>query len=88
MEYDTVLGQTVNPQPLDLHICNETDVFFEPVKHQTSFIPALKAFAYCIDDIDDIELWGNFDSGIASVIQVRLVACSGSDTCKPKEEID
>ena len=43
--------------------------------------------AYCMD-LGDQELWGNYESGIARVLQLRVVRCNGSPTCKTNKEID
>ena len=73
---------------LGLHICNDDDAFYEPVFHQKEFIPVFLSRALCFDSIDDIELWGNYDTSISQTIQVRVKRCKGKETCKSDEEID
>ena len=68
MGYDPEKGQNVSIEPLGLHLCNDSDIFFEPAAHQKNFIPAAKSMGYCLDNGNDIKLKGNFNSGIASVI--------------------
>ena len=41
----------------------------------------------CLDDIDEISLWGNENSVNVSNIAIRLVRCTGRPTCKSDAEI-
>ena len=54
--------------PLGLHPCNDTDIFFEPVFNQKSFIPVVKQYSYCVDNLNDQKFWGNSDSGISNTL--------------------
>ena len=90
MKNEFVPGYGVNSTvtPLGLHMCNDNDTFFEPIDHQKDALPIFKSLAHCIDNIEDLEIWGNSDSTVFQALQVRLVKCRGRDTCKTDEEID
>ena len=71
-----------------MHPCNETDTFFKPEANIADSVQFFFSVAQCIDNIQDIDLWGNFGSSTAQVIKVRIMRCSGKSTCKSHEEID
>ena len=78
-------------KPLGLHPCNDTDKFFEAVINQRSFLPEMKRYAYCIDNLNEQKLWGNTDSGFANALQMRLYKCDSSvpnSKCKSDVEIN
>ena len=41
-----------------------------------------------MDNIEEIELWGNYDTSTAKTIQVRVKRCKGKETCKSDQEIE
>ena len=65
-------------------------MFFKPNENANEFTPFAIQTSYCLDDIGDIDIWGNFDSTNAKVIIWRVLRCSKEerDTCKSTEEID
>ena len=79
-----------NVSTLSLHPCNESDVFYKPPENAKEFTPFAISTSYCLDNIGDIDIWGNFDSTNAQVIIMRVLRCSKEerDTCKSREEID
>ena len=62
VEYIPGYGLNTTIKPLNLHMCNDNDIFFEPVAHQKDALPILKSLAYCIENIKDLEIWGTSDS--------------------------
>ena len=90
-DYDEDKGAVITTKELGLHICNDTDEFFKPDEHQASFIDVQKQYSYCIDNIKDLELWGNADSAPHNTLQVRLLKCdyaAPNNTCKTEAEIN
>ena len=73
---------------LPMHPCNENDIFFKPKENVADGFQFAIDSALCFDNLQDIEIWGNFDSTKAQVIRVRVMRCSGKSTCKSDEEID
>ena len=90
-EYDEYKGVVITAKKLGLHMCNDTDEFFKPDKHQASFVEYQKLYSYCIDNIKDLELWGNQDSATYNTLQFRLLKCdqaAPNNTCKTETEIN
>ena len=75
--------------PIALHPCTEIDgaTFFPPVKNLEDAALFLLKTSTCMDNIGELDIWGNFDSTDAQVIRVRIVRCKGRETCKTNEEI-
>ena len=73
---------------LEMHPCNEGDVFFPPDTRIEDSSKYTFEVSYCLNGLEDIELWGNHESTNLSQLSVRVLKCKDRPTCKSDDEID
>ena len=74
--------------PLETHICNSSDVFFETPNEFKAATAFIKPQMNCLDSPQNITIWGNLRNTLLQALMVRVIPCTGKDTCKSESEIN
>ena len=83
-------GKFVNIQtPLKFHKCSTEEAgFYKASGNQEGFLGALMPKLFCLDNAQDITLWGNFKVTSVNTLIILPMKCMGRPTCKSDTEID
>ena len=62
---------------LPIHICTRDDLpyFYPSNKNYASAIASMFSKMYCLDDLKQLTLWGNFNTDFNKIIYVQALKC-------------